>query len=264
MKYYIIGDLHNHVDWVDSWLESKQYDFVIFLGDYFDNFGDNASIAENTAIWLKSSISDPKRIHLMGNHDMPYRFPNNSYYDCPGYTLKKKQAINSVLGFDDWSKIKMAHFIHDENVIFSHAGLTEKLFPCCPVNGFNSIKIESEIQSLITNEPHSKTKYNPWFCYNIDGSYDGLTWIRPNNFNHLPKYTQFVGHTPVASGYFGKNPNEVPIIRHNNSLESKLIICDCVKSWVGVYDNKQIYFEGRNSWDGKTLVLSDDNRLIMV
>jgi len=53
MRSLIIPDIHHHTENADYWLNSQRHDRVIFLGDYFDNFGDNESDARLTARWLR-------------------------------------------------------------------------------------------------------------------------------------------------------------------------------------------------------------------
>ena len=49
MKTIIVSDIHNRVDWIEPTLSLLKYDNVIFIGDYFDDFGDTHKDAENTA-----------------------------------------------------------------------------------------------------------------------------------------------------------------------------------------------------------------------
>jgi len=44
MRSLIIPDLHHQTENADYWLNSQRYDRVIFLGDYFDNFGDKVPL----------------------------------------------------------------------------------------------------------------------------------------------------------------------------------------------------------------------------
>jgi predicted secreted acid phosphatase len=62
----IISDLHNRIDWVEPALSSLQYNKVIFLGDYFDDFDDTVEDTKKVAKWLKQSVPKPDRIHLCG------------------------------------------------------------------------------------------------------------------------------------------------------------------------------------------------------
>jgi hypothetical protein len=49
VRALIIPDLHHHTENADYWLSSQTYERVIFLGDYFENFGDDVSDARLTA-----------------------------------------------------------------------------------------------------------------------------------------------------------------------------------------------------------------------
>ena len=198
MKTIVIGDIHNHVDWIEPFLESYPHDSVIFLGDYFDSFRDNAKIAKKTSKWLAGSVFKENRIHLMGNHDMPYRFSNNIRQGCPGFSIEKLNIINKEFGLIDtlglgkvWDQIKLAHFDHDNNFIFSHAGLSEDIFKCCPINGPNLVDYEKTITDTLEG-----LNTNPEFISNVVGA-SGITWIRPEGFKLIPNVTQVVGHTPT-------------------------------------------------------------------
>lgn len=241
MKYYVIGDLHNNVHWVNSWLFGKKYDGVIFLGDYFDSFGDDVFAAANTARWLAKSVDMPNRIHLMGNHDMPYRFPGNSYLDCPGWTAEKQSAVSKIMG-KQWDKIKLAHF--DKNYIFSHAGLTEKLFHCHPITGINLLEYEANINTCLEECSKYSEYRNPIVVQNYDSSYDGITWIRPEYLKLIPTVTQVIGHTP----------SQHPINFKEDGGECWII--DCSYSWIGVFEDynfKCVYRDDPSiEWKNKT------------
>ena len=49
MRTLIIPDLHHRTDHADHWLATQRHDRVVFLGDYFDGFGDNVNDARRTA-----------------------------------------------------------------------------------------------------------------------------------------------------------------------------------------------------------------------
>src|ERR1035437_9205008 len=87
----IIPDIHNNVGWVEEYLAKQKYDYVVFLGDYFDEFYDSVKDATEAAKWLKESLKKENRIHLWGNHDTSYFFPN--LYECSGYSKEKEEGI---------------------------------------------------------------------------------------------------------------------------------------------------------------------------
>lgn len=246
MKTFIIGDLHNHIDWVEPWLESHPHDKVIFLGDYFDNFHDTKKIARKTAKWLANSVSKENRVHLMGNHDMPYRFPWNYYFDCPGWTPEKQQVITSefeniskLSGYNPWTKIKLAHFDHENKIIYSHAGLSGKLFKVCPINGPNLKNYETQL-TLDLEECYTKgNKRIDSVQQNLDYTYNGITWVRWWHIKLLPGVTQVVGHTPTAIILKLPFNEATPIWKSEDGGD--IWNLDCSHNWVGVLEDGEFY-----------------------
>jgi hypothetical protein len=143
-KIIVIGDIHNH--WAEAEAIASKYDdthTVVFVGDYFDDFGDTAQDAIQTAQWLKESLGKPNRIHLMGNHDINYSYLNyrtdvnghpQNIYNCSGYDMKKDDAINRIMTEADWDKIKFYHIQY--GFIFTHAGIHPHWFEH-PIKGMD-------------------------------------------------------------------------------------------------------------------------------
>ena len=123
MKTLIIPDLHNRVITAQRILNQEMgYDSCIFLGDYFDGWGDTSVESRNTALFIEQEISDPRHVFLMGNHDLSYRYPWNKAAYCPGWTPEKSKAVNEVLTHEHWDKMKYFHVAH--GILFSHAGVS--------------------------------------------------------------------------------------------------------------------------------------------
>jgi len=120
----VIPDLHNKIETAEKILKAREHsvDYTVLLGDYFDDFYDTPDIAANTAAWLKDSLQNPKRIHLIGNHDINYREPFSPVQKCAGFTEAKKNRINTILTPADWAKLKWFHYEPVGNWLFSHAG----------------------------------------------------------------------------------------------------------------------------------------------
>ena len=242
MKTFVIGDLHNHVEGIEDFLQENPHDSVIFLGDYFDSWGDNRYMAQNTAEWLVQSLKHENRIHLMGNHDMPYRFPANEYVRCPGWTPDKQRAVSSVMRgkYDYWKKLKLAHF--QGKFIFSHAGLTEKLFNV-GLNGPDLKAYEKTIEDALANaEAHQNARDSVYVQY-FDPSYDGITWIRPEVLKLLPGITQVFGHTITCEVLKVPVCDTMPIVYENNGGIGWNI--DCANRWFGVLEDGEFYCQHR-------------------
>ena len=87
MKLIVIPDLHQapNLHEMEASIAREAPDQIIFLGDYFDQFGDTPTDAAQMARWLTASMAQTNRVHLLGNHDLPYAWPSAYAARCPGY-----------------------------------------------------------------------------------------------------------------------------------------------------------------------------------
>ena len=120
VRTLILSDIHNKWDKAEKIIKHESVDQIVFLGDYFDDFSDNARIATDTAQWLAASLEQPNRVHIMGNHDTNYAF-NHRSYKCSGYEDAKDYAINAVLSESDWRKLPLYTWVG--SWLCSHAGV---------------------------------------------------------------------------------------------------------------------------------------------
>ena len=206
-KTLIIPDVHNRISLVEKIIESVKPNKTIFLGDYFDNFFDNAEIARNTAEWFKSSINQKDRIHLVGNHDIHYWFSENPNVRCSGYEYGKSVVINDIVTTNDWEKLKFFHIL-DRKFLLSHAGIHPSFINDKTKSGQISDNISlKKLKSKLEKDSKSAIKelYNGeqhWFTgagYSRGGSqkYGGITWCDWNReFHPIRGIHQIVGHTP--------------------------------------------------------------------
>jgi len=191
----IIGDIHNKVGLADLYLKRFPDTSVIFLGDYFDDFGDTEEDATHTAEWLKESLTHSNRIHLIGNHDYPYMV--NGRVICPGWTKEKQHAVNKVLSPEDWAKFKFFHY--EKNYYFSHAGITKYWFGK-PLDGEIDPQRVEEVVLLAHSNAMAGLNADPlWAADQCRGGWHdvgGLLWCDWRVLEHLPGVNQIVGHTP--------------------------------------------------------------------
>jgi hypothetical protein len=208
MNIIAIGDIHNH--WVEAEEVASLYDKthkVIFLGDYFDDFGDTAQDAIQTAQWLKESLDKPNRIHLMGNHDINYSYLNykkdsngslQNIYDCSGYDIKKDDAINRIMTESDWDKIKFAHF--EYGFWFSHGGFHKHWFEH-PIKGMDNDYILEKLAKA-TDDYLNRT-WNEYIgavgrCRGGMQKVGGILWLDDyREAENIPNFKQVYGHTPT-------------------------------------------------------------------
>jgi hypothetical protein len=191
MKTIVISDLHNRVDWVEPFLSSLTYDRVVFLGDYFDDFFDTNKHIVAAAKWLSQSLEHEDRIHLMGTHDMWYRFPTNIFLSASGNTEGKCKRINKILTPEDWNKLVLYH--SEQGFLLTHAGLHPSI---------STLKaIPSAAEKAMTDAKNGKTNKLTEAGFARGGfsqSYGGITWLDWNvEFEPIPNVNQIVGHTEL-------------------------------------------------------------------
>lgn len=187
MKILVVPDVHNHTAEVERQIARYPADRVIFLGDYFDSFGDTPQMAAQTAAWLKESLARPERLHLYGNHDLWYRFPRHPQISWigSGFTPAKSREISAILTPDDWAKMKLVEFVGD--IALCHAGIGEEVFGH-PINGVSRERVETLCAEAMRDAEAMVD--HPVF----DES--GIVWLRWWHLEPLAAFSQFVGHTP--------------------------------------------------------------------
>ena len=181
----------------------------MLTGDYFDGYGEGADAEEyarNTAVWLKEKILyNPKAVALLGNHDTSYVWSNNIHFRCSGYTPYKSIAINDVLTSEDKSKFNVYHI--DQNHVFSHAGLTSKLWKKYSLK-FDETKFSSKLE-FFSHVLHSEAKdalEQAYINNNVElfgagwdrggfQQYGGINWVDWNTFGPVNGINQIVGHS---------------------------------------------------------------------
>jgi hypothetical protein len=202
MKTIIVSDLHNRVDWVEPFLSGIDFDRVVFLGDYFDDFHDTSKDIINAAKWLKQSLLHDNRIHLMGTHDMWYRFGvadmwhkiSNNFLKASGNTIKKSEIINKILTEADWNCIKLYHC--EQEFLLTHAGVHPFILGG---NEFRQI-IRPAIEKALVDvrDGRSNVWLNAGYVRGGIQPFGGITWLDWHyEFEIIPYLNQIVGHTEL-------------------------------------------------------------------
>ncbi len=179
----IIPDIHN------KWFEAEEIidkcgaDKVVFLGDYFDSFGDTIEITFETAEWLKDSMKKSNRTHLMGNHDLSYRSEPDR---CSGFSESKLWAI--IMAKVELSDLHNYCWVDDW--LCTHAGLTRQFMSSL---NHKNLFITEFLDDLEENYPYRLRQ-----CSNFRGGADahsGIYWCDYNEFEDIPNVKQIFGHT---------------------------------------------------------------------
>jgi hypothetical protein len=196
MKTLIIPDIHTNYKLAEKIISKEKADKVVFLGDYFDEFDDNSSIAANVASWLKESLCDPTRIHLFGNHDVNYAFHHESY-KCSGYSAGKDISINSILNEHDWKKLKLFTWVG--SWLCTHAGVHPYWY-----NTPTNFKVwleeicEQSLKQAFKHQPAQpflRAGYSRWGTEKVGG----IIWCDSDEFVPINNVNQIFGHSKVPT-----------------------------------------------------------------
>lgn len=193
MRTLIIPDLHHHTANAERWLKSQRSDRVIFLGDYFDDFGDNANDARLTAMWLRRRIEQSDDVFLLGNHDAAYLCPESAALYCPGFTQAKARAIHEVLRPEHWRRLRLATV--EQGWLISHAGFHPSWIADLTVD-----ELLETCERALRNAAWGVV--DPILGIGRDRSglqaVGGPLWMDWGSLVPIPGIHQIVGHTPGA------------------------------------------------------------------
>jgi len=197
-KLLIIPDIHTHFAKVERIIAkfSKTHKFI-FLGDYFDQFGDTPELNAATASWLKQTMNKfPDWVYLFGNHDVHYH-PQFTCM-CSGFSTSKKTAINQELTIEDWNKLKFFHA--ENNHWFSHAGLTKYWFQHPIKDGISEENVNDIIADAVISLQNGNYNNAIWASSPSRGGNSivgGIVWQDWRDMELIPNFHQVVGHTPL-------------------------------------------------------------------
>lgn len=203
MRTLIIPDLHLRWKKAEDIIvqassqDSKYIDSTVFLGDYFDDFSDSVLDNVEMAKWLKWSIQQSNRIHLMGNHDMSYRFPHKSY-KCSGYTYEKEYSINQILTQMDWNKLELYTWVGD--YLCSHAGLHQFFYDKYGKGKEFKPWLKSICNEAIDNALDGYADLPILRAGMSRGgieTYGGIVWCDSSEFIPISGINQIFGHTSL-------------------------------------------------------------------
>ena len=213
MKYLIIPDVHQKLVKLERVLDKVQnFNKLVSLGDWFDNFNDTPSDAKKTAefiLYLYDKYGD-NFIWLLGNHDVPYVFPEAyKYARCSGVTLDKLEVIQDVFQHNlDTRKLKLAYrikFRTKKDIILSHAGVSRYHFGM-NVSGKKVVKMcDDAIDALHKLEMLPPIGRIPAILHagKARGGWQGrggINWLDWNmEFSPIAVMSQIVGHTPTQN-----------------------------------------------------------------
>lgn len=203
MATMIIPDVHERMDRLAEALRDRLAlaDRVVFLGDWFDAFGDlRLDRVEMACQFINGNIDglelgDAREgtqkvvpaTFLLGNHDCHYFF-EAPYFKCSGYNPHKQEMIWETLSFSTVVP-KFKIFTRVGPYLLSHAGFAEATLQYA--------RPEVEKEALILARAGG---FDPIFgAGRARGGHQkigGPTWLDWNyEFEHIDGVPQIVGHT---------------------------------------------------------------------
>lgn len=197
MRIIVIGDIHGRHVWKEI-LAKEEYDFVVFIGDYFDSFDIPTAdqLYNFKEIIAFKKANNHKCILLIGNHDAQY-MPGSFDPYIEGFQMEHHADIQALLMEH---KHIMQMSIQLDHFLFTHAGVTETFLRRTdyPHDG-NWENIPQHLNILWKLTP-DVFKFVPGDRYgNIPEN--GCTWVRPGALMRDSKkikksgIIQIVGHT---------------------------------------------------------------------
>lgn len=190
-KVFVIPDVHLKpwmFDETTELIENGDYDKIVLLGDLVDDWyhEKDLELYRNTFDRIYEFLKRyPDTVYCIGNHDVSYLY---QAYES-GYSSYAREivveGINNIFYLLPEDNSAFIHRI--DNVLFSHAGLTEKFVKRC-FGGGPRLDID-DMLDRINRLPKDKIWRD-----------DSIIWARPQ-YGALRMYPmdmmQVVGHTPV-------------------------------------------------------------------
>lgn len=245
MRTLIIPDVHLKINKLDHILklEGDQADRIVFLGDFFDAYGDNVWQNIAMAHRLNDLAKNDKVIFLYGNHDLNYLW-DNPFARCSGFTPEKYRAVQSSIEAKTIGKFKWFHVLGDDEILLTHAGVhpnhwNRRTQPFKPKDNHEVVKwlehhCDLATQSLIGGG------YSWVFQAGVSRGgrqrFGGIVWNDADDFTPSPKIGQIFGHTIQEE--------------HPKWYDDNNVCLDVFLDFYGIYDDKTSRIEVHHTWFG--------------
>lgn len=222
MKTLVIADVHEQVVRLSGILKRESdYTKAVFTGDYFDSKCAEVAGVDKTLEMVLDLVEDSRNVLLIGNHDAHYIFPNNPYIACSVKSARYMQTIGAQIHVLK-KHLKFYHYDTTLKVLFSHAGITDKLYE----KAFSDLSIDDKLKFLDSTLAAAAvqliTRDNPDKLVSVGyerggmNNYGGLFWGDIRKHFPVPGLKQIFGHTqvdePVAVTLNGPSGGAFPLI----------------------------------------------------
>lgn len=215
MKTLILPDVHTDYVRAEAIIQKVDYDKIIFLGDYFDAFYDTLEETKQTAEWLKGSLKNPRRIHLLGNHDLAYL---NKNFICSGFTENKLIVIRNT----KVDLTKLIHYYWLDDWLITHAGLSNDFFKAY---NHKEKTVSEFLKDLTLDKEGVERLYDCSVFRGGRNAFGGIVWCDYMEFVDIPGIKQIFGHTKGD-------------LRHVKNYDSEHYCIDTGLKYYGLYNSK--------------------------
>jgi hypothetical protein len=200
----VIPDVHHRCDWAEAVIATEGADCatIIFTGDYFDHHGDTPLDTLHTARWLKKSLKDKRRTHLLGNHDVAYFARGVQTAEWSGWSDHKQEVFAGIFPPESFTELPLHLAATAGPWLLSHAGFCGgKLSPLVehPTQALLHWADQARQKLQFHMQQHSPVSMLLGCGYNRGGDrpLGGLLWCDfDREFVPLPGLHQLCGHTP--------------------------------------------------------------------
>lgn len=247
-KILVCGDLHTKIHILDRVIEqSKDYDRVIFLGDYVDEWNASPDASFNLLrrlINFKKENED-KVVLCYGNHDASYAFGGN--FRCSGFNPITKMLVEDLF----LKNQELFNVSYEEaDILFTHAGLTNGWVKDNKLEGHDAKSYSEALEHAFRNRGVDDTSNHIFKALSTAGGARGgihspsPLWADYTELiaDSVPHITQVVGHTPSRS-----------VLNHTvtngDGTKHNLFFCD----------THSLYRDGENIGDNTLLEITTFN-----
>lgn len=192
----IVPDVHLRIRTLEKLLDSWAGP-VIFLGDFFDDFGDNPVMNLEMANFVKQRLLvNSDYTILMGNHDLHYAPQCPSPLRCSGWEAAKQEAIQSVLGESDFAKFQWSAV--QSGFLITHAGLHPRLIMDSRKRiGVEKLSewINQSCWGALSSGDYTEPLLNAGLCRYGPQPVGGVVWMDVREYEPVASVPQIFGHT---------------------------------------------------------------------
>lgn len=185
----IVGDVHGRDVWQK--IDFTQYDYVVFMGDYFDPYMYDVSYEDRLTIFediVNLKGKEPKKyILLFGNHDYHYLVADNPFEKYSRYdpTFAEQYPIQKMFQAGlEAGTLQIAWRVPGLPILFTHAGLS--------VTWYNRWVLDRRFQ-----HPAPEDLYNFIDEHNLDDVVKKINNLPLEAFGFVTNWSDSYGFNPA-------------------------------------------------------------------